>query len=225
MDGPLFLSRLELRRDPEIAALAAELLPRDENRAIATDHRLVWSAFQGRTERRVLWRRDDHDGRYLALSAEPPPSETALFRIQSKPFEPALAPGDRLAFSLRVNATVSRKTGPGRGKRHDVTMDALHQLPKDARKHERQASAEAAGRAWMQARAEADGFALEAVRLEGYRAARIPRRGGAAASIGVLDLTGLLTVVEQARFLDRLSRGFGRAKAFGCGLMLIRRAP
>jgi len=38
-------------------------------------------------------------------------------------------------------------------------------------------------------------------------------------------MTGALEIADPAAFLARLAQGFGRAKAFGCGLMLIRRAP
>ena len=41
---------------------------------------------------------------------------------------------------------------------------------------------------------------------------------------GVLDLVGTLDITDPAAFVIRLGQGFGRAKAFGCGLMLIRRA-
>jgi CRISPR system Cascade subunit CasE len=40
----------------------------------------------------------------------------------------------------------------------------------------------------------------------------------------MLEMTGRLEVNEPEAFLSHLSQGFGRAKAFGCGLMLIRRA-
>lgn len=226
MSAPLFISRLELKRTPEVAALAATLLPKDADEAIATDHRLIASAFGGAPADRVLWRRDDMDGRYLALSTAQPPAETALFSTRSKRFEPVLSPGDRLGFVLRLNATVDRKeAGSRRSRRHDVAMDALHATPKGERAEVRFATAERAARDWLVQRAETSGFALEALRLQGYRAARLPRKGSDRATIGVFDLEGLLSVSDPARFLERLSGGFGRAKAFGCGLMLIRRTP
>ncbi|MFC7557472.1 type I-E CRISPR-associated protein Cas6/Cse3/CasE [Pseudoroseomonas wenyumeiae] len=40
----------------------------------------------------------------------------------------------------------------------------------------------------------------------------------------MLDLTGILVVRDVALFLPALAAGFGRARAFGYGLMLIRRA-
>ena len=38
------------------------------------------------------------------------------------------------------------------------------------------------------------------------------------------DLTGEIAVTDPKAFLAKLAQGFGRAKGFGCGLMLIRRA-
>jgi CRISPR system Cascade subunit CasE len=49
-------------------------------------------------------------------------------------------------------------------------------------------------------------------------------RRNAAMRIGVLDLEGVLVVSDPARLCHCLAHGFGRAKAFGCGLMMIRRA-
>ena len=38
-------------------------------------------------------------------------------------------------------------------------------------------------------------------------------------------MSGEITITDPAAFLSKLPLGFGSAKAFGCGLMLIRRAP
>ena len=39
-----------------------------------------------------------------------------------------------------------------------------------------------------------------------------------------LDLDGVLTVSDPASLAPAIGQGFGAAKAYGCGLMLIRRA-
>ena len=39
----------------------------------------------------------------------------------------------------------------------------------------------------------------------------------------MVDLTGVVRIVDAERFTARLAHEFGRARAFGCGLMLIRR--
>ena len=51
----------------------------------------------------------------------------------------------------------------------------------------------------------------------------IPRETGVSAIFGVLDISGVLIVEDPVRFLAAQAAGFGRARAFGCGLMLIRR--
>ncbi|GJD65409.1 type I-E CRISPR-associated protein Cas6/Cse3/CasE [Methylobacterium frigidaeris] len=50
-----------------------------------------------------------------------------------------------------------------------------------------------------------------------------PRHKHPAVAFTTFDLDGEIVVEDPARFLAQLPKGFGRAKAFGCGLMLIRR--
>ena len=38
-----------------------------------------------------------------------------------------------------------------------------------------------------------------------------------------MDFTGKLTVLDAAKFGAALTQGIGHAKAFGCGLLLVRR--
>lgn len=63
------------------------------------------------------------------------------------------------------------------------------------------------------------------VRVLGYRVLQVDRgRKAPAMRIGVLDVEGTLRVRNPAAFVSAIGHGFGRAKAFGCGLMLVRRA-
>ena len=54
--------------------------------------------------------------------------------------------------------------------------------------------------------------------LPGHRG---PRKGQP--QFGIIEVAGRLEVTDPAIFLDYIGKGFGRAKAFGCGLMLVRR--
>jgi CRISPR system Cascade subunit CasE len=82
--------------------------------------------------------------------------------------------------------------------------------------------------AW--ASTEADEGSADALDVMGYRVLRIARGSGRnerrrdALQLGVLDLEGTLIVENPDRFVTAVADGFGRAKAFGCGLMLFRRA-
>jgi CRISPR system Cascade subunit CasE len=234
-----WLSRARLKHDASAAALAPILLPADPDARAGATHRLLWTLFADAPDRRrdFLWREEPRGGvrpgraSFLVLSARPPLDRHGLFEVESKPFEPDLAPGDRLAFALRANPVVTRPDlDTGRHRRHDVVMDRLHALPKGARAEPRFAATLEAGEAWLSAQGERAGFRLSRstgatrLRVDGYEQVRIPRgRGQRAITFSVLDLEGALKVQTPDLFLAALTRGFGKAKAFGCGLMLIRR--
>jgi len=224
MTGTLLI-RARLKRNPSIAAIARVLVQPNPSRQAEADHRLVWSLFAGDADQKrdFLWRRDDR-GAFFIL-ARRHPIESAIFDVEAKEFAPCLATGDRLQFSLRANATRAVKP-PGsqaRGKRADVVMAALH-AQADRAAMRQQVIAEA-GSAWLATQGEKHGFALlRPPRVDGYETLRIPRVHGRGIEISTLDFDGVLQVTDPAAFHAALLLGFGHAKAFGCGLMLIRRA-
>lgn len=223
----LWLCRAQLRRDSSAtAALARLLVPEGGGARTAAAHRLMWALFADEPDRRrdFLWRQES-PGRFMALSARPPLPLFDLFEVEAKPFEPALVAGDRLRFLLRANPVVSRGPPGQRGRRHDVVMNALHALPQAQRAGARLQVVAEAGGAWLARQGAAHGFVpADGVGVDGYETTRIPREAGEPARFGQIDFTGHLVVTDPAAFLPALAAGFGRARAFGCGLMLIRRA-
>lgn len=228
----LFLSRARLRRDAGTAALAPLLLP--EGRMVPdVGKALVWSLFAGgEGARDFLWRWDKPAGRrlggeFLILSARPPHDGHNLFTLEVKAFEPDFAPGDRLAFRLRANPVVRRRSdGEASASRHDVVMDAIHGLPRGERAEPRRAAISQAGRRWIETRVARAGARLleQGLRVDGYEKHEVPRKGEGAITFSTLDFDGVLDVIEPERFLLAVRKGFGAQKAYGCGLMLIRRA-
>ena len=245
MSTPIHFSRLVLRRDaPDIAPLLQVLQPSRSSDRLSVDHQLLWTIVpqdirtevegdraNGTPRTAFLWRSDHIKGRYYVLG--PKPVDSPFFDIETKPFEPMLSPGDRLAFDLRLNATVDRKIGANdKGKairkRCDVAMDLLRDEEKRHgasfnRSERRLPIAEKAVYDWLEQRAGEYGFCIDTLKLEGYRAEKFARRKGKFGTLGIFDLKGTLTVSEPDAFIARLRAGFGRGKAFGCGLMLVRR--
>ncbi len=222
----LFLGRASLKIDAPISALARLLVPGDAHDRAAAAHRLVWALFADGPDRArdFLWR-EEVPGRFMTLSARPPADPHGLFDLSFKQFEPALSPGDRLGFSLRVNPVVARPVAKGqRGKRHDVVMNILHDIPVGARAEARPEAIAAAGQAWLARQGEAHGFKpLGQAACDGYNRIRVPHAKGPAV-FGVMDINGVLEVQDPGVFLAKLAAGFGRARPYGYGLMLIRRA-
>ena len=226
MTGALYLSRATLRRDPSAAALAALFDPEDDRAAPDAQRRAIWSLFADHPDRRrdFLWRADGR-GRFYVLSRRIPEDRHGLFVLETQPFEAALAPGDVLAFSLRANAVVDR-SGAKEHRRVDVVMHALRDVPgggTHGRAENRMELAQSEGRKWLERQGSSRGFAVEAAQAEAYRTAEIPRRRSKPVRFGVLDLAGRLRVTEPDTFLAAVASGFGKARAFGCGLMMIRR--
>jgi CRISPR system Cascade subunit CasE len=230
----MFLSRIRLRRDAPAHALARLLVPQDSAARTAASHHLVWSLFADAPDRKrdFLWR-EEKPGQFMALSSRPPDDPHGLFAVDYKSFAPLLEPGDYLGFSLRANPVISRQTEHGkRGQRHDVVMDALHQSASADRAGARPGAIASAGSEWLRRQGETHGFALTGeVGVDGYETVRLAREPSSAGKkpapirFGRLDVTGVLRVDDPSLFLKALAAGFGKSRAFGCGLMLIRRAP
>lgn len=217
----MFLSRIRLRsRAAEDRSIWHAF--RDEYQI----HRTVWSFFgetadrsrdflyrvdraaDGNVRRPVIW----------TLSTRAPVVDATCWHADTKTVDPKLETGDRLRFSLRVNAVVKRD-----GKRHDVIMDAKKKMPSGSRVP----TAEIAQRAveeWFQKRAEGWGMSIEGLVTEGGRVWRFRSPGDRLIQLGVCDVSGVHRVQDPGRFLERWRRGFGPAKGFGCGLMLMARS-
>jgi CRISPR system Cascade subunit CasE len=236
MTANLYLSRARLRlsRGEALSAIAPLLVPDTKSERAGHAHRILWLLFQEDPDvkRDFLWR-DEGRGRFMILSRRPPSDPLGLFDLETKPFEPVLASGDKLAFALRANPAMATKKAAGpaakgtrvRGKRVDVVMHALHGVPKGERALARDRIAVEAGAKWLAAQGTGAGFRLvrEPI-VDSYRQIAIDRRKGRPAGIAVLDLAGEIYITDPAAFLAKLPSGFGSAKAFGNGLMLIRRA-
>ena len=119
--------------------------------------------------------------------------------------------------------------------RHDVVMEAKKRigfktLPRDRRPHVA-TLIQKAGMTWLKEKEEKFGFFVEdnqekpQVRVDGYLQHTLYKgRGTRPITFSTLDFDGILTVIDPDIFVTKcLFTGIGPAKAFGCGLMLVRR--
>lgn len=227
----LYLSRATLRRDAATGTLASLLDPVSSD-TLSAHHKLLWSLFADDHERQrdFLWRTESR-GQFMLLSRRSPVDTHALFELETQEFSPVLSVGDQLRFTMRVNAVVSRWKEVGTGKkrvRHDIVMDALQKTDLNhslgtKRSEIRDEQAQQAAQRWMVDQGKRCGFTVEQVVVNSYQTQRVPRRNPPDARFGVLDLQGVLTVNEDDLFLRSMAQGFGKGKAFGNGLMLIKR--
>lgn len=202
-------------------------------------HQLLWQSFPDHDGARpFLFRQEMEDSveqgkspkglpLFYVLSDRAPVSIAGLLEVQTKPFSPALRAGERLAFRLRANPTVARRVeGVKHSLRSDVLMAAKKPFPPGQRTSSECVDAmDHAARDWLASRAEGLGFRLPAQAEVGTYRQHVLQKSGRrdAIQFSTVDYEGLLEVIDPGRLVEALARGIGRAKAFGCGLMLLRR--
>ena len=207
-------------------------------RGAYAEHQWLWRFLPAPagTPRSFLFRRRDVDGlpRLYVVSDREPVTPSPHWTVQTKPYSPELRSGQWLAFELRANPVVAVRDAAGRQARHDVVMQEKKRLLQarglarwaDWTTPDRPALADlvqACGAAWLQARCARLGVRLDAetLRAEGYEQHR-GKRGEL--RISTIDFSGRLCVQEPAALRAALFDGVGHAKAFGCGLLLVRPA-
>ena len=200
------------------------------------EHQWLWRMFAAPegTPRDFLFRRRQIDGlpRFYVVSRREPQAIGGAWRVESRRYAPQLQTGDRLGFELRANPSV-RHGRDGKSKRHDVVMETKKRLLAergltrwadlpDEEKPALYGVVQQSCGAWLVRRGARLGFAVdgESLVVEGYE--QHSESAGRTLQFSTVDLSGELTVTDPQAFVGALFDGIGHAKAFGCGLLLVR---
>lgn len=191
-------------------------------------HRLVWTLFPGDEASRDFVYREADRGSYLIVSKRPAIDQHGIWRLDSKSYEPAPVAGERYGFALRANPSIDLVRKGHRSQRVDAVMHAKTLAARGGQPWSA-ASERSAALAWLYAREGSIGvrFDPELCDAAGYKQVALSPNKAARdrrpIRHALVDFAGVLDVVDAPRFAEKLRSGIGRAKAFGCGLMLIRR--
>lgn len=200
------------------------------------EHQALWRLFEANPDasRDFLYRQVIENGRvkYYVLSKREPVDRSGMWLVDApKRYDPKLEEGQRLFFTLRANPVVTVATAEGKKLRHDVVMNAKKQMRVDALppadRPMLQQLVQDSCMPWLQMRSELNGFSIEPnlVIVDGYQQHEsFAKQQKRPVRYSTVDFQGILTVTDPDRFRSALFSGIGKAKAFGCGLMLIRRA-
>jgi CRISPR system Cascade subunit CasE len=194
----------------------------DPGEAVHAAHHLTWSLFNraaGSEQRRNFLFREGTHGELYVLS-EGRPNSNPVLNVESRELPLNFKAGDRLTYRLRANPTIKRgKT------RIDVVMRELYPLSKAERLQRRADVTQSACLAWLKRQGEKGGFLVDPTTFvaEGYTQHRIRRRNAAPISLTTVDLSGLLTVADASLFARAIRSGIGSGRAYGCGLLLVRK--
>ncbi len=225
----LYFSRVKLKPGLPIKALA-KAIPND----MYGDHQTVWQLMQYTADhqqpRDFIFRREQQGSwpLFYILSSRLPQDPQGVWHIDSKPFAPQLANGQRLAFMLRVNPVITRKRSHDKADtkrlRDDIVMREKTLSKTNGTSLSQAALVQQAGPPWLVERANKHGFRVESVAVDNYQQHRFYKpKGRHTVRFSTLDYQGVLNITEPQAFTQMLYEGIGRSKGFGCGLMMIRR--
>lgn len=172
-------------------------------------HKLLWQAFPNMpTERRPFLFRLDGQPRsrfreVLMLSrTEPVNTEAENLELTAcKAFRPEFQQGQKLGFKIRANP-VKRLKEERKRVPYIREEEQINWLKRQ-----------------LQTAAEIDS---KNILIEGRQDIYF-KKDGKAGKIATVGYTGMLEIIEPTTLNELLQKGIGPAKAFGCGLLLVRR--
>lgn len=201
------------------------------------DHQWLWQLFPAAAgaARDFLFRRHEADGmsRFYVVSKRKPEAMHEAWQVQTRDYAPQIAAGTSLRFELRANPTV-RHGRDGKSKRHDVVMEAKKKLLaaqglsrwadwNDDTRPALYGMVQQSCSAWLARRGETMGFAIDVESLVAEAYEQHDEQSDRKLQFTTVDFNGQLTVSDPQAFAAALAGGIGHAKAFGCGLLLVRR--
>lgn len=224
----MYFSRVELQRDLSTASLFGQLMTGNTYAA----HQLLWKLFPDDpdVQRDFIFRQEMKGGwpTFYLVSRRKPQNVDLFSSVACKEYNPVLRVGEQLDFSLRANPVVARKAeGKKHSPKHDVWMDAKKEGQAQMLEGSELLSfIDGQVKNWLSLRGEASGFSVltSGVDLQGYQQHRVyKKKFGKPIRYSSVDFQGVLTVEDPDAMQKTLFNGIGKAKGFGCGLMLVRR--
>lgn len=211
----MFLSRVELEPSER---MKAEMFPHRVHAAIEQTSR---GAMRDGDHTRKLWRIDSLNGRAFVLIVSEELPELAdmhkQFGIADKkpeikeygPFLARIEAGQRWAFRLTANPVKSEFSKDAAG---NVSRGKVVALTASGHKP------------WLLERAEKLGIQIDQESFDTKKDEwRKFKKGGDRKTVSIRAVTfeGVLTVIDADLLREALTKGIGRGKAYGCGLMTL----
>lgn len=195
-----------------------------------SEHQILWPLFEAdpKAQRDFLYHKIENacQLQYYMLSTRKPEVSSPAWHVEGpKLYNPFIQKGQKFSFLLRANPSVALSRSK---KRIDVVSyekikikyktlpraqkPSLYQLVQKSCIH------------WLEKRAPQNGFDFEhdKVQAEAYTK-HTARKHSNPIFYYTVDFSGQLQVTDVEVFKKTLLQGLGRGRAFGCGLLLIKR--
>lgn len=222
----MYLSRVELpwefARNPYNLHRAVWKLFPDEDREVRKSQSAERQGFLFRVESAPVGRA----ARLLVQSRRVPRAAAGVNLLGSREFHPQPAEGLRLAFVLTANPVktvvdAEAKAKPGKlARMAEKAMRRGDKLPRSPKSRVPLVK-EDEQRVWLSRKLDGAGI-VQALNVL-PNAATYFRKGDRNGKLVTASFEGVMQVIDPKQLLHLLENGIGPAKAFGCGLLLVRR--
>ncbi len=223
----MYISKATFRPDKDLFTF----LRKESKNILYTTHKLLWNIFpkDSDAKRDFLFRRDTQSKIPLFyIVSKRKPTNNPIFDIVTKEYNPKLKIGQKLAFSLNANpVVVKRLNGMKKHSRHNVWVDAKKSCkdmklnPQEIRK-----VCEKRTKEWLVSRSEKHGFSVDEqnVFVDGYTKHHLYKVNNRKnVRFSSVYFEGILIVSNVDLLCKCLFEGIGKSKAFGYGLLLVKR--
>ncbi len=223
----MYMSKIRLNQGPEIF----KYLEEHGNANCYSDHQMLWRLFPDDpdAQRDFLFRKEVKNGHpvYYVVSKRIPVSNDFLFHVETKEYNPRIKKGQSFSFCLRVNPVVAKKNeGSKNSKRHDIWMNAWREgKTKGLSGADLYDFINTRAKQWLIGREKEIGASInsDGIIIEGYTRHKFyGNKMKRIIHLGILDYHGIVRVNDEEIMCNALFNGIGKAKAFGCGLLLIK---
>ena len=198
-------------------------------------HQSIWRLFPGSetTQKRdFIYHVIQREGLpvFYVVSKRVPEDPEGIWEVETKPYSPKIVEGLKLGFSMRANPRVTKRNTSSNGKnspKHDIFMDAKQNYKNNHSGHtpkgaDWQNLIQEIGSEWLSRQGKRLGFSVQAGTVNSYRREKFESKGRNI-QFAYADFEGILSVQNPEDLQSALFEGVGSSKAFGCGLLLIRR--
>jgi len=194
------------------------------NRNTYSDHQFVWGLF-GRDDDIRDFIYTVHEDKIYVVSTRVQNYKNSAIQVRTKPYEPSFKEGNPLRFDVRFDG----ETRIGND-RKSIVNSYKERLGEDHDLNRNELMHEAVGD-WFRRNSRNYGFKVRDYHIRGYhhydfvktKKSINPRNKNEKVKFDSLDIRGVLEVTGPAVFVNTLHRGIGKARGYGCGLILVAR--
>jgi len=194
------------------------------NKNTYSDHQFMWGLFgHDGNKRDFLY--TVHENKIYVVSNRIQNYKDSAIQVRTKPYEPSFKEGDSLRFDVRFNG----ETRIGNDRKSLVNA-YKERLGEDRDLNWNELMHEAVG-GWFNKNSKKYGFKVRDYHIRGYhhysfvkmkKSSNLQNKSDKV-RFDSLDIRGVLEVTGPAVFVNTLYQGIGKARGYGCGLVLVAR--